>query len=293
MKPAYVVLAICAGLSACALEAPSSDEAAKLESQPYDDELDVVAQAVRGGSEVPNGKRGVVQLTTSKGQCTGVLINKFYMLTAGHCVKSVLGNAYEGEFWGWVEYYKDSGTVPVLLHDTGAPMYAWVVPTYQGSLDTPSDLALVSSWRSGAGWPIVTKSDFAPISEGSCPQIDLLQFYGRGYDAFAWTGSGTLRTMPINVKDCFTHYYFDLRGDAAICHGDSGGPYFVKLANGVEAVAGLFSNAEGLDDHACSSPVGARQRAVRLKSKIQWLEARMGFACVSRSSNGHPFKECF
>jgi len=218
------------------------------------------------------------------------LIGPFYMLTAGHCIKPHLGAAFEGELRGWVWYYKTSGTAPVLLHDQCAPMYAWVSPGYHSGGDAQSDLAIVSSWRRGAGWPQVTTSDFVPISLGECGQIDRLKVFGQGVNAWAGTGDGTLRWTLADLQYCDTHFFFDLEGRTQICDGDSGGPYLVSLSNGVDAVAGLVSNSEG--SGVCTED-GGRQRGVRLRSKVPWLEQKMGFACRPRSWNGHNYKECF
>jgi hypothetical protein len=286
-------LLLSAWLCGCALDPAHQDDGTEREARLYDDDIEVAVteQAIRGGSEVPNGKRGVVQISIDGvGTCTGALIHRFYMITAAHCVKPALGAAFEGNVFGEVRYFKNSGTDTVLLHDRGAPMYAWVWPTYAGGSDTMSDFALVSSWRFGAGWPNVTNADFLPMSLGDCAQIDSSVLYGRGFNAFAGTGSGVLRSMVVNVKSCLEHHFFSLAGTAHTCRGDSGGPYLVRLANGVEAIAGLHSNS---DSSSNCAEEGGRQRATRILGKTQWVETRMGAACATKNSNGHVYKQCF
>ncbi len=83
----------------------------------------------------------------------------------------------------------------------------------------------------------------------------------------------------------------DIGATAQEIRGGAGLP--VAKRGGVQAIAGLFSHATGLGEHNCTSPEGGEQQAVRLNSKISWIEQKLGFYCAAKNAGGHPYKQCF
>jgi hypothetical protein len=157
--------------------------------------------------------------------------------------------------------------------------------------DTQSDLAIIRR-RTTTPWDGTDNGDYLRINQGSCSEIDRNSLYGRGCVDNACTSSGVLAEMPVNIKWCGTHHFFDLEGSRAMCSGDSGGPYLMRVGN-FDTIVGLASNVQGREENACADD-GGRQRAVRMNAdKLGWLESKMGIECSVAVNVDVPYVRCF
>ena len=264
--------------------------------------------AIKNGTVVQ--KRGVVSLNiVAPGDdvfCTGAMIGPRYLITAAHCFETTLGSAKSGDVQMTVRYFDPDLTAGTTSKVTASSETVRVVVkgTYAGGDDWESDIALVRR-TSASRWTSTGNDDYLRPSMGNCGQIDRSDLYGAGATSFSGAGVGDLRTMPINIEGCRTHYFWDLAGARLTCGGDSGGPYIKSVTQGGrqrDVVVGLHVGAEtyetgGESSQTCTED-GEKQFAVRMNSdKANWIESTLelfGDVCFTHTAtDGHKFKRCW
>ena len=193
----------------------------------------VQASTVGVYSPAPGGQGGAL--------CTGTLISKDIALTAAHCVQP-------------------GGPKPVLifgrdLHAPGAQhregTAVAVDPkwrTHQGRGMDQGDVALV---KFGGGMPAGYHQVSTVQSASAIKNGGVVQLAGYGIsNARTHTGAGKLRETSVRIVDSRpgkSEMILDQTHGRGACHGDSGGPAFVRQGAGI-ALAGLTNR--GYPDHA-------------------------------------------
>jgi hypothetical protein len=226
-----------------------------------DDELGSVDQAVLGGSVVPEGRWNEV----SAHSCTGVLIAKRWVLTAGHCTA---GN-------GSVQLKHRSETRSVV--QTRAYV-SWQTTLDVGLLELGSDSAVTPARLAfGCG------SDF--VVDGAPLQIV-------GYGADGPDGSQfnvNMREATTSIVDadcsgagwsCFVPGKELIAGHSGVdtCSGDSGGPAYVLSSVG-PLLAGITSRGAnpGATPLGGDAPCGTVPGLyVRTDGLVDWIESVIG-----------------
>lgn len=232
----------------------------------------VQASTVGVYSPSPGGQGGAL--------CTGTLIRSDIALTAAHCIPT-------------------DGVKPVLifgrdLHSAKAQHRAATAVavdpkwrTHQGIGMDQGDVALV---KFGGGMPagyhqVPTVSSEAAIRTGG-----VVELAGYGVNnARTHAGAGKLRKTQVRIVDSRpgkSEMIMDQSKGHGACHGDSGGPAFVKSSSGI-ALAGLTNR--GYPDRApddCAhqvvyTKVPAYKRWIQANEKK--LEARHAPAALARS----------
>jgi len=258
-----------------------------------DEELGQVEQTLT--SHAVRNKRGVVELQLDGlAKCTGVMINSKFVLTAARCV------------WEQGEPKPDDFTTQAKLSyfdpdlDDGEKREVtegWdQVNVYlhpNAGNDDGSLWALALIRRSG-GWLGTGTSDYQRISQGSCTNIDVSSFYGRG-SAGSQGPSGTLRVMSVNVDECtlvedFVGWFED-EGPYAACPGDYGGPY-IGRAGEHDVITGILTWAKG-GTEACAD--GGREQAAEILTSrsIEWIEDIINDTCHYYVVEHHEYVRCW
>jgi hypothetical protein len=272
-------------------DSPSAAGAAKVDS---------IEQAVWGGTEV--NRRGIVALRTSAGDCTGILINWYSVLTAGHCVPQIAPGT-DGPLDVSVVYRRPAGNLECL---SGGAVTArpgeqpkcntrgqYQVFSFPGrtSGDAARDLAVIVSPRTFAA---VSESDYAYIDIESMTSLSRAEFYGYGPNSYQGTGAGILRVGSGPIQGVATGHFNLTAGGARSCRGDSGGPATIPFAttSGRLQVLGLASNGELSESGRCVTE-GGTERFVRLSNKLPFIEDAIDRACGQTTLGGRRVRRCF
>lgn len=176
------------------------------------------------GIYVVSGKQGSELLGT---YCTGTLIAHRWVLTAAHCLTTVLDQDPKNIFVG-------IHTTEITIQQLQAENY-WIHRDDRASGQN-ADLALIEI-------PELDLEDFQPISLiSNSTKVNLQQSvfvigYGRNEDRNLRDegGKGVLRwaeKLLVNADIKSEHFELDLSDGIGTCQGDSGGPLLMKNANG-------------------------------------------------------------
>jgi Trypsin len=274
-----------------------------LESQDSEPVSDIAgsAQQIRGGSEVT--RQSVVALATDVGECTGVMINWYTILTAAHCVSVASGTTgttqlsavYQSPSTGFTQCLGRGSVLPQQPNsnprcDTLSEFDAHVYPGHSGT-DSNTDLAVLTA---KTAFIDTSNDDYAFIDIDTMGGIDRLEFFGYGLNAYAGTGAGVERSGSAALDSYETHHFNLTASGARACHGDSGGPatiYYDKTAPNLD-VLGVFSTLDITSSNTCDAD-GGDMRYSRLSPKMGFIEQAIGMTCTETKVGGRRVKQCF
>jgi len=286
-------------LSACAGEVSGGPEP-QLEA-----EVGVVSLPVSGGSSVT--RVGVVSLRVPGGGCTGILLNRFSILTAAHCFKALGLNGGSSTLLDIGAVYKQPDGTSVCLtrgptHQSGdeprcsthSPYEVSIYPGYvQGTFDASRDLAVLRSVHAFTG---VFPSDYAVIDASPIDEDGRLEFYGYGGNVHAGTGGGVLRVGAGEVDAVNPHHVNLVGGGARTCMGDSGGPstiYFDQTSPHLHVV-GVLAVHQFVNNNSCASS-GGLERFSYIAPKMGFITSKIGHDCPQwiNPHSGRTARRCF
>lgn len=185
---------------------------------------------IAGGESCDAGEAGVALILTSNSgsgegqECTGVFISQTSVLTAAHCFSG-----------------RPNEALVATAGYSGSPTQYVIHPLYDGSVDSPFDLAII-------------KMD-TPLSSGPVPLLlsknpeagEEAVVYGYGKDEHGAEAIARIRAGEVPLKATSTTFVGYDQGTAAIistgegstCSGDSGGPVLVKNDAGQFGIIGV------------------------------------------------------
>lgn len=186
------------------------------------------AAAITGGREAPDSaeaRSAVMVLTSKGGACTGVVVARDAVLTAGHCVQGFAENRV---------HFRDEAGKPVLLDVAARAVHPGYDPDAIRGRTRSIDLALLRSRE-----PLPARFAPASLSDAMPSQGQSLTFGGYGAvrgDDFRSTGKFRLVDLPVVEPHGPSRILVWLHAArAGGCNGDSGGP--ISDGAGVLAVA--------------------------------------------------------
>lgn len=173
--------------------------------------------------------------------CTGSLIQANIVVTAAHCVSGAVSDL---RIVFGTDLHSSNIIVRAVEKAVTSPDWA----AHQNDDTNTGDIALIKMTGTlPPGFkPVSILSDVSALVNGG---TILLEGYGLS-DGVAQTGAGTLRYVETQIKDAAfsrSEVLMDQTHGKGACHGDSGGPAFVKV-NGQYMLFGVTSR--GVDDAA-------------------------------------------
>jgi Trypsin len=198
--------------------------------------------------------RAVMVLGSRGNACTGTVLSRTVVITAGHCVAGNQKIAVA---------YRESGS-PVLQEVREVARH----PEFRQGTRVSIDLAMVRLRLPlpPRFSPVLLDDDSAGDDVGSRQIVAGFGLAREGVDSSA----GTLRAAEVRVLPRYYPRYFRL-GTAgltlAICKGDSGGPVFSESLAGL-TLTGVVYGKEAADGRQC----GAIAQAIRIAPQKGWID---------------------
>lgn len=219
--------------------------------------------------------------------CTGVVLAKDALVTAGHCIygqkddgsRNVFGLKAGESAWFWLDVKARQNGGATTWHDGWylASMHPDFVKKGTKPTEEDNDIVILVAQNKA----LLAGIDEAEIWTDSIYTGMRLDMYGWGPNSDSGSGLGVLRKGHDNSElrvDAFDSR--SLRGsstDARGCSGDSGGPLLRWLIP-FEPVIGISSNSN--HDNQCTTKNDNRQHYTRLAPKLGWIEEKLGRACL-------------
>jgi secreted trypsin-like serine protease len=200
--------------------------------------------------------------------CTGILIDKELVLTAGHCAQSLLKSEFSWVLFGnEATFSPDSSRIlNIAIHPSYTPTGFNPIGGYKILLGATNDLALLKIVPARERYAKLLPVQFSHenLANGT-PLI------GSGWGVKS-TGNQDFGVFPAIFKTPLmpTSKNFDavFTGTAHACNGDSGGPIFSRVGSELE-LAGIIS-ASGIKTLGdCNSKTSVT--AINLINYTDWL----------------------
>ncbi|MDT9700032.1 trypsin-like serine protease [Streptomyces sp. P17] len=186
--------------------------------------------------------------------CSGSIIDNYWILTAKHCVRS---NGGDGDKY---DYSRLKVRVKSVYADSGGGVVGVALTKSRDDYD----LALIKLNRSANAEPVRMATKHSEIGATT---------YVFGYGANTTSGTsdyrlrrGTERVVDNSFPGILTHAI-----DGKPCHGDSGGPLF-KLVDGNRYQIGVVSRLPQGDPTNCSA---GRTVYSSVPNSLDWIETVM------------------
>ncbi len=303
------------------LHTACEDEDMDFDLETFDDETVEVASdssAIRNGSEADASDPGAnmvvrIYFITGKGVCTGQMLNKKWVVTAGHCLYEYLSKENTENRIN-VVYTKPNGKLKRVYLGEAKDWY--IYPKFNGSLHPDdqvsyNDVGLIllgdniaMSSCGLAGWcSYLTKTPGNAMLryKGSWPSSWFMYGYGAIDDSNH--GLGPLRSDP-SIPKVKVEWgrggrrlvgKWTSNGQARTCGGDSGAPWFHSV--------GAFHLSHGVASASdyCEQKTGSQWAAAWDKPKVHWVASMMliynsyvayEFDCVTEKIGGQSYFHC-
>lgn len=235
-----------------------------------------VEQVIR--PRIINGQKSVigrypwivfVRLAGGWYSCTGTLISDRYVMTAAHCLPSILtpeGIIVDldqrcGRTALWSKIYNPVKVVRIIRHEK-----------WNGDYASGNDIGLLELEKPAFG----TKRNIMPICLSRQASFDNFIVAGWGYvnDGFNKVVNGCLNEAELDVIDqrtCSRYGYTEdiicAGGEKNICKGDSGGPLMTQ-SKGLFVQAGITSFGRNDCGIATKTPAGF----TKVSNHIDWIK---------------------
>lgn len=217
-----------------------------------------------GDPTEPGQYDAVVAVLADSGLCTGIIVSKTIILTAGHCLAGVELGDDVAVFWG-----------DELDFSQPAPVVRWGVhPEFCADCD--EDIYDYGFVEIGGEFlantfiePVATQEEWDATMQAGAEVI--LVGYGEDPDATDMhKGLGVKRSVTTKISRFSAQglEFYAGGDDRDSCQGDSGGPAFVRLPDGSVRLAGITSRG--------SNPCGKGGYYGAPYAALCWLEQETG-----------------
>lgn len=221
------------------------------EKEPYspspENSLIVGGTLVGSQSEVAKMTVGVV--IRGGGTCTGSIITKSHVITAAHCATDFMLRPLRATDLAIVFATDFNSSQRIIRRVSSVKVHpSWRMNS--NNEKNTGDIAILKlSAEIPAGYkPATLLEDSSKLKAGEKTHLA-----GYGITSSAGMGSGVLREVDALISDpnfSQTEVKLDQRSGLGACHGDSGGPAYIKVNNGYQ-LYGVTSRGVDDDQDTC------------------------------------------